>query len=147
MAQENIYVDIRQSLHAIPIFEGDCEHFYGFLNAAQQFIETHGNNPRIIEQVLSRLKGKPAHAICIVTHTYNWVTIKAALIELCGGGKTIDLYKHEILNMNLGHGSFEEMVFKLDSKLFAMESMLIGPYYSKWNQPTEVLFRENETFV
>lgn len=130
MAQqgENIYVDIGQSLHVIPMYSGDSDRLYPFLNAAKQFIQTHGNNPRIIEQVLSRLKDKAADVICMVEHSYDWEIIKEHLINRCGEGKTIELYKHEILNMNLNGSSYNDMILRLDKKLFAMESMLINQY-------------------
>lgn len=130
MAQqiESVYVDIGQSLHAIPIYNGDSDRLYPFLNAAKQFIQTHGNNPRIIEQVLSRLKDKAADVTCMVEHSYDWETIKNNLINRCGNGKTIDLYKHEVLNMNLDGGSYNDMILRLDKKIFAMESMLINQY-------------------
>lgn len=95
------YVDIGQSLHAIPTYHGDPDRLYPFLNAARQFIATHDNDPRIIEHVLSRLRDKAADVVCMVVHAYNWDTIKNALINRCGEGKTIDLYKHEILNSRL----------------------------------------------
>lgn len=112
--------------HEIPLYEGEPNELYAFLNMCNQYLNFHGNTQHSVAKILGRLRGKAQRAISTINHEYKWNTISTYLINELDDKKTVNMMMDEMENLPRKCNSFADLIEAVKNQLYSIRMKYIS---------------------
>lgn len=120
-------MDPKTLLEFVPVYSGDAQSLYHFLNTSRQWLEHVGATPENVMLLLGRLREKAAQSVSMIEHNFQWNKIEKTLKNECGDNREFNTLLIELMNFKR-RGSYSDFIHGIKQKLFFIKSKYSDDY-------------------